>query len=73
MTVTWESIKEGDTLPELKKTPGVTQLVKYAAGGGDFNPMHHDYNFFQSKAMTLIFPLLAIETNKAVFLLKCSI
>lgn len=51
MTVTWESIKEGDTLPELKKKPGVTHLVKYAAGGGDFNPMHHDYNFFQSKAI----------------------
>ena len=51
MAITWDSIKEGDTLPEIKKTPGVTQLVKYAAGGGDFNPMHHDYNFFQSKAI----------------------
>ena len=51
MAVTWDSIKEGDELPEIKKTPGVTQLVKYAAGGGDFNPMHHDYNFFQSKAI----------------------
>ena len=51
MAVTWETIKEGDTLPEIKKTPGVTQLVKYAAGGGDFNPLHHDYNFFQSKAI----------------------
>jgi acyl dehydratase len=29
----------------------VTQLVKYAAGGGDFNPLHHDYNFPQSKAL----------------------
>ena len=51
MAVTWESINVGDALPEIKKTPGVTQLVKYAAGGGDFNPMHHDYNFFQSKAI----------------------
>lgn len=49
MAVTWESIKEGDTLPEIKKTPGVTQLVKYAAGSGDFNPLHHDYNFPQSQ------------------------
>ena len=49
MSVTWESIKEGDTLPELRKTPGVTQLVKYAAGSGDFNPLHYDYGFPQAK------------------------
>jgi acyl dehydratase len=30
---------------------GVTQLVKYAAGGGDFNPLHHDFDFTQSKAI----------------------
>lgn len=54
MAINWESIKEGDTLPELKKKPGVTQLVKYAAGSGDFNPLHHDYNFFQSKALGTI-------------------
>jgi len=51
MAITWESIKEGDAIPELKKKPGVTQLVKYAAGSGDFNPLHHDYNFLQSKAL----------------------
>jgi len=47
----WESIQVGDKLLELKKQPGVTQLVKYAAGSGDFNPLHHDYNFFQSQAL----------------------
>jgi hypothetical protein len=51
MPLTWDSFKEGDPLPELKKQPGVTQLVKYAAGGGDFNPLHHDYGFTQSKAI----------------------
>lgn len=51
MTLTWENIQEGDAVPELKKKPGVTQLVKYAAGSGDFNPLHHDFNFFQSKAI----------------------
>lgn len=51
MITTWENINEGDAIPELKKAPGVTQLVKYAAGGGDFNPLHHDYNYFQSKAI----------------------
>ena len=51
MAVTWESIEEGQELPELRKKPGVTQLVKYAAGSGDFNPLHHDYQFPQSKAL----------------------
>ena len=49
MAVTWESIAEGQALPPLDKQPGVTQLVKYAAGSGDFNPLHHDFNFPQSK------------------------
>jgi len=48
---TWGKIQAGDNLPELKKKPTVTQLVKYAAGSGDFNPLHHDYNFFQAKAI----------------------
>jgi acyl dehydratase len=47
----WDSFKEGDAIPELVKKPGVTQLVKYAAGGGDFNPLHHDFAFPQSKAI----------------------
>lgn len=51
MPLTWDALKEGDELPALEKAPGVTQLVKYAAGGGDFNPLHHDYNFPQSKAL----------------------
>lgn len=51
MTIIWENINEGDTIPELKKTPSVSQLVKYAAGSGDFNPLHHDYNFSQSKTI----------------------
>lgn len=51
MSVTWDAIQEGDALPELEKTPGVTQLVKYAAGSGDFNPLHHDYAFPQAKQL----------------------
>ena len=47
--VTWETIKEGEQLPELRKRPDVPQLVKYAAGSGDFNPLHYDYNFPQAK------------------------
>ncbi|MDP6977639.1 MAG: MaoC/PaaZ C-terminal domain-containing protein [Myxococcota bacterium] len=51
MPMQWNNFKEGDAIPELKKQPGVSQLVKYSAGGGDFNPLHHDYNFPQSKAI----------------------
>jgi acyl dehydratase len=45
----FEDINERDVLPELRKTPTLQTLVKYSAGSGDFNPLHHDYNFFQSK------------------------
>ena len=51
MPLSYDAFQEGDALPELKKAPGVTQLVKYAAGGGDFNPLHHDFAFPQSKAL----------------------
>ena len=49
MTLKWDDVKEGQALPEIRKAPGVTQLVKYAAGSGDFNPLHHDYDFPQAK------------------------
>lgn len=42
VAISWEGIEAGDSLPELKKKPGVSQLVKYAAGSGDFNPLHYD-------------------------------
>ena len=51
MQIDWETVKPGDNLPELKKKPGITQLVKYAAGGGDFNPLHHDRDSKQAKAI----------------------
>jgi acyl dehydratase len=51
MPLTWNAFDEGSALPELNKAPGVTQLVKYAAGGGDFNPLHHDFAFPQSKTL----------------------
>jgi hypothetical protein len=51
VALTWDDVKEGQPLPELRKAPGVTQLVKYAAGSGDFNPLHHDYDFPQSKQL----------------------
>ncbi|MBI5503913.1 MAG: hypothetical protein HY899_03880 [Deltaproteobacteria bacterium] len=45
----FDDINEGDALPELRKTPTLQNLVKYSAGSGDFNPLHHDYNFPQAK------------------------
>ncbi|HYB97803.1 MAG TPA: MaoC/PaaZ C-terminal domain-containing protein [Candidatus Limnocylindrales bacterium] len=45
----FEEIEEGQALPELRKTPTLQTLVKYSAGSGDFNPLHHDYDFPQSK------------------------
>ena len=54
MAISWESIQEGDELPELRKTPTLIDLVRYSAGSGDFNPLHHDYNFPQSKMIGTI-------------------
>jgi acyl dehydratase len=51
MAASWDQIQEGQEITELHKKPGVTQLVKYAAGSGDFNPLHHDYAFPQSKQL----------------------
>lgn len=51
MTVSFDSITVGDELPQLTKTPGREQLVKYAAGSGDFNPLHYDADFEQAKAI----------------------
>lgn len=51
MALSWQAIGEGDVLPELRKKPSVTQLVKYSAGSGDFNPLHHDFQFPQAKQL----------------------
>ena len=44
-------VNVGDELPTLEKTPGRRQLVQYAAGSGDFNPLHYDADFPQAKAI----------------------
>jgi acyl dehydratase len=41
----------GDELPTITKSPGRIQLVQYAAGSGDFNPLHYDADFPQAKAI----------------------
>jgi acyl dehydratase len=41
----------GDELPALVKAPDREQLVKYAAGSGDFNPLHYDADFPQAREL----------------------
>jgi acyl dehydratase len=47
----YADVKVGDELPAVKKAPGRLQLVQYAAGSGDFNPLHYDADFPQAKQM----------------------
>lgn len=49
----FEDVKEGQELPEIKISPDKQQLVKFAAGSGDFNPLHFDENFPMLGAMGL--------------------
>jgi len=49
----FEDVKEGQELPEITITPDKQQLVKFAAGSGDFNPLHFDENFPMLKPMGL--------------------
>ena len=49
----FEDVKEGQELAPLKITPDKSQLVKFAAGSGDFNPLHFDEKFPMLKAMGL--------------------
>ena len=51
MSIQWDELKEGDKIPEIVKSPGVTDLVRFAAGNGDFNPLHHDINSKEAKAV----------------------
>jgi acyl dehydratase len=41
----------GDELPALVKSPDREQLVKYASGSGDFNPLHYDADFPQAREL----------------------
>ena len=46
MSLRFEDIRVGDTLPLLEKPPiTTTQLVQYAGASGDFNRIHYDEPF----------------------------
>ena len=44
-------VNVGESLPDVVKAPGRKQLVQYAAGSGDFNPLHYDADFPQAKTI----------------------
>ncbi len=44
-------INVGDALPSIDKKMERLQLVQYAAGSGDFNPLHYDADFPQAKVI----------------------
>jgi acyl dehydratase len=46
---TFAAVNVGDELPALSKQPERLQLVQYAAGSGDFNPLHYDADFPQAR------------------------
>lgn len=52
MAVTWDQVKEGDSLPELKKNCTTQQLVQWAAGSGDFYQIHYDPGFAQGTGLS---------------------
>lgn len=47
----FSEVSVGDELPTITKTPRRINLVQYAAGSGDFNPLHYDADFPQAKAL----------------------
>src|SRR3974377_1431908 len=47
------ALSAGQELPPIKISPDKQQLVKFAAGSGDFNPLHFDENFPLLKPMGL--------------------
>lgn len=49
----FEDVKEGQELEPIEIAPDKQQLVKFAAGSGDFNPLHFDENFPMLPAMGL--------------------
>jgi acyl dehydratase len=49
----FEDLSVGQELAPIKIAPDKQQLVKFAAGSGDFNPLHFDENFPLLKPMGL--------------------
>jgi acyl dehydratase len=48
---TYDSVAVGEELPKLHRNMARINLVQYAAGSGDFNPLHYDADFPQAKVL----------------------
>jgi acyl dehydratase len=56
MTLSYDSINVGDTLPPLELPPlSRTTLALYAGASGDHNPMHIDIDFARAAGMPDVF------------------
>jgi len=48
----YEDIDVGDEITPLVKQPTTTQLVMWAGASGDYNPIHYDKDFAQSRGLS---------------------
>ena len=47
----YEDVAAGDEITPLVKQPTTRQLVMWAGASGDYNPIHYDKDFAQSKGL----------------------
>ncbi len=47
----YEDVAQGDEITPLIKQPTTRQLVMWAGASGDYNPIHYDKDFAQSKGL----------------------
>lgn len=47
----YEDITVGSEIPSLVKQPTTRQLVMWAGASGDYNPIHYDQDFAQSRGL----------------------
>jgi len=51
MAVKFDDVREGDTIPELRKEATTQTLVKFAGATGDFYQIHYDREFAQKSGL----------------------
>lgn len=48
----YEDVTVGEEIPSLCKQPTTRQLVMWAGASGDYNPIHYDKDFAQSRGLS---------------------
>ena len=51
----WVAVKEGDERSFQIENISRTHFVRYAGGGGDFNPIHHDQTVAEAAGLPTVF------------------